>query len=233
MTNHAPRVIFVDGPNGVGKDYAVEQLTKALQLKSYDVTVFSAKKYLPPFIKDKRFFTFNFFDADKLSQILDAHIATINDIEEHVLTTPDNHVVIVNRSFLSALIYNYGIGADKNTPHTEAWRQMVSSDALASYKQYYRHVLSVKSALLLLHKFHDFDYPVYGDRYETFKEEEFAHFKKKVIERGQEAPDVQFDHQYLDYLLTSYRTPPITFVNLFENCVFTDSSNLSGITDLY
>lgn len=72
--NKQPKIIFVDGFNAVGKDYAIANLCKHLQDKGYNPIIGDPRYFLPKVMASKRYFTFKLFDKDVIEAITNGHI---------------------------------------------------------------------------------------------------------------------------------------------------------------
>lgn len=101
------KIMFVDGPTGVGKDYFIDKLYYHLS------TRFTEKKFKVVRATDmvlssntqteNRKYTLYDTEEDKVNEIFMGHLkmlASLNDLSKEFDT------IIVNRSFLSFLIYN-------------------------------------------------------------------------------------------------------------------------------
>ncbi|MDD2819138.1 MAG: hypothetical protein PHN51_10165 [Candidatus Nanopelagicales bacterium] len=224
-----PKALFIDGPNASGKDYTIEQLDAALTAKGYLVKHACCKTHLPSFIQHKRYFTYNFFNPSQIHQVLTAHMKTIDDVATLLQENrSQDTVVLINRSILTALIYNFGLIDDESTPN----RIHQSQEAFEKFRQHFRSTLSAETGLLILDKYHDFNYAPYGERYVTELCEEVKHFKQKISQRAGDA-DKPFDAEYVRYLLGSYRRPDVQFLRLFNHCLFSHSGDLAAVLELY
>jgi hypothetical protein len=102
------KLVFVDGPNGVGKDYFIVNLVKLLKESSKTFVVKSIKDYMPEgnlLIStrqfNREFFIKSFYNTD----VLDAHIACVNDVIK-ITEQEEYDYILVNRSIVSYFIYN-------------------------------------------------------------------------------------------------------------------------------
>jgi hypothetical protein len=102
------KIIFVDGPNGVGKDYFIANLAKLLAENNKTYIIKSVKDYMPkdnPIISIRQF-SREFFRASLYNtDVLDAHIKCVDDV---IKTTEQEEYdyILVNRTILSYIIYN-------------------------------------------------------------------------------------------------------------------------------
>ena len=108
---HYPRIVFVDAPTAVGKDYFIERFVKALgdinsELK---VTVLRATDIIfneDTKTEDRKYTEYR-TESEKTKAIFKGHLQLATTIFEKLTSMTDrSDVVVVNRSFLSFLIYN-------------------------------------------------------------------------------------------------------------------------------
>ena len=116
-----PRVIFVDGPNGFGKDYLLERLSKGLKDIHHPNKTVDPRWKLPSSIQNKRLYYFHSSSAKEILEILQAHIEHLEEIRKLVSRDP-GLIVISNRSFLSAICHNfYHLSQDEINHHTNVY----------------------------------------------------------------------------------------------------------------
>lgn len=106
-----PRVVFVDAPTAVGKDYFIDRFVTALRginpelkvtvLRATDIVLNETTK-----TEDRKYTAYQ-TEADKTKAIFTGHLQLATTIFEKLTSSTDrSDVVVVNRSFLSFLIYN-------------------------------------------------------------------------------------------------------------------------------
>jgi hypothetical protein len=102
------KIVFVDGPNGIGKDYFIANFAKLLAENNKTYIIKSVKDYMPrdnPIISIRQF-SREFFKASFFStSVLDAHI----DCVDGVIKTAEQEeydYILVNRSVVSYVVYN-------------------------------------------------------------------------------------------------------------------------------
>jgi thymidylate kinase len=102
------KIVFVDGPNGVGKDYFIANLAKLLAENNKTYIIKGIKDYMPkdnPIINirqfSKEFFKTSFYNTD----VLDAHIKCVDDVIK-TAEQEEYDYILVNRSIVSYIIYN-------------------------------------------------------------------------------------------------------------------------------
>lgn len=95
-------IVFLEGPNGCGKDYFLEGLITLLEKDKVNYFTLEAKRYLPDNIINNRYNKL-LIDENKLQLFYYSHIRLLEDI--NILS---NHfdLILVNRSIISFLIYN-------------------------------------------------------------------------------------------------------------------------------
>lgn len=95
-------IFFLDGPNGAGKDYLVDELAPYLNKLKSDWVYVNMKSYMPTNISSNRYKNIK-SDFRSLDQILYGHISALADIKTNY---SDKSIVVVNRSILSFIVYN-------------------------------------------------------------------------------------------------------------------------------
>jgi hypothetical protein len=102
------KIVFVDGPNGVGKDYFIGNLAKLLAENNKTFIIKSIKDYMPkdnPIISirqfSREFFKASFFNTD----VLDAHIDCVDNVIK-IAEQEEYDYILVNRSVVSYVVYN-------------------------------------------------------------------------------------------------------------------------------
>jgi hypothetical protein len=105
------KIVFVDGPNGVGKDYFIANLAKLLAENNKTFIIKSVKDYMPkdnPIINvrqfSREFFKESYFNSD----VANAHKKCVQDVI-NMADSGEYDYVIINRSILSYIIYNITI----------------------------------------------------------------------------------------------------------------------------
>jgi hypothetical protein len=102
------KIVFVDGPNGIGKDYFIGNLAKLLAENNKTYIIKSVKDYMPrdnPIISirqfSKEFFKESYFNLD----VAKAHKECVQDVI-NIANNGEYDYIIINRSILSYIIYN-------------------------------------------------------------------------------------------------------------------------------
>jgi hypothetical protein len=102
------KIVFVDGPNGIGKDYFINNLAKLLTENNKTYIIKSIKDYTPrdnPIISirqfSREFFNASFFNTS----VLDAHIDCVDSVTG-LAEQEEYDYILVNRSIVSYVIYN-------------------------------------------------------------------------------------------------------------------------------
>jgi hypothetical protein len=115
------RLVFIDGPNGIGKDYFINNFTELLKENGKSFIIKSVKNYMP---KDnqlintrqfsKKFFKESYFNTD----VSNAHRKCIQDVIE-IADSGEYDFIIINRSVLSYYVYNITVPRDILKLHKE------------------------------------------------------------------------------------------------------------------
>lgn len=121
------KIIFVDGPTGIGKDYFIENLCKNLDIQKTDLNykVLRATDFVLKNAKseDRKYTTYR-TETEKIYSIFSGHLDMLCHINKFINSSEkDIDLIIVNRSFLSFLIYNIYpiINEYKNTDNSEIY----------------------------------------------------------------------------------------------------------------
>lgn len=161
-----PRVFFIDGPSGIGKDTYIEYLydyfTNELKLDKSRVKVLRATDYvLTDFTQSENRKYIQYQTAEsQLFHIYTSHFKLLEHIDQLFLDSIAD-VVIVNRSFMSFLIYNvFPIIKTtdlSNTPYEHAFEVYKHANFTFPYSEVYYCNLTFKNknakeATLLLEK---------------------------------------------------------------------------------
>lgn len=104
---HKTKVVFIDGPNAVGKTYFTDHL-EALYRETFPDKVihkFDASKYTYWKGRKERVHHTDVYPEEELRQMYLGHIRMISDIKKDVVSNqPD--LILVNRSFMTYNAYN-------------------------------------------------------------------------------------------------------------------------------
>lgn len=211
-----PKIIFVDGFNTVGKDHFIKALQETLPVRGI---LTDPRVWLPVFQKDKRYWDFVHRSDEENQAIYHAHLHQLRHMASLIEETmTSDSVLISNRSFVTALIYNFlpsefegrSIGGD------DGKREAV----LRSYRGLFQIAFPQEATLMVnLHQFHD-------GRYNTRVDN--VHQLKKNYQRRENNHQL-FNEYYLDYLIHSYQNPKPEVQSLYtywENCTSSDASTL-------
>lgn len=139
-----PRVVFVDGPTGIGKDYLIERLEEGLvNEKELSVKVLRATDFaLRNNPEEDRKYDGYETDEEKHDSIFKGHILLLEYIAT-ILEDDVDHtdVVIVNRSFITFLNYNLWQQqySDKRVAYLGMYKKAFAS-ILANYRSLYLQV---------------------------------------------------------------------------------------------
>jgi len=230
-----PSVIFVDSPNTFGKDYSIDVLADTLKDKGYDPVVYSNRIHLEA-IRRTRPFEFPSYTPEELDTIVDGHIRGLDDIGTLLkLDQTGKRVVLVNRSFLSALFYNFGYlpGKKKTQWEMQEDDNVYPREACERFAKHLKDVVPGKSYLCILSRYHDIPYPSYGFRYEEDIEAEVELFVKRTTTRSSVYPVTTVNRAFIRAMIASYRNPGIEALRLFDYSGFHHSGDLSGVLAFY
>lgn len=210
-----PKIIFVDGFNASGKDYAIDKITQELQARGYTPLLGDPRYFLPKVIASKRFYTFKYFDRETNTAITNGHILALKDYIDKLNAAPDNAVIVVNRSYLSTMVYNHVASTDDNYNDVG---EMISFfvDEEERFKEAYQKTIGDIRAVMFVLSRH-YDAP------ECDTDTSIKLLKEKILRRD---GTTSFDDLYLEYLLSEYSITPC----LFEELGITTTHGHSGQT---
>lgn len=219
-TQTLPRIIFVDGFNTVGKDYFIDKLQKALPCP---VTITDPRVWLPTFQKDKRYWDFVYRTPEDNAAIYNAHLHHLRHLRENLDSEIyKGHALVTNRSFVSAVNYNF-------LPSHHAGRPIGGDNLVRQrYIDTYQSVLQssfsdVPTLMVNLAQFHDT--PPDISRVHTIEQ-----VRKRMKERQS---DVLINDFYLDYLIQAYQEPGEQVKSLYTHWENATSSDTQRIVDKY
>lgn len=111
-----PKVIFVEGPHAVGKDYFIDNLKREISLKYPDkrVNVVRAADYMTPFVKNNRSYSSSEEQQYQIEKLFNCHLHLLESVRNFLICDKYD-IVLVNRSFLSFLIFNLNTECNNNT----------------------------------------------------------------------------------------------------------------------
>jgi len=105
----SPKIIFVDGPTGVGKDYFIEKLYNEYKTKfpNKKIKCIAAKDivFSTRTITEDRKYTYYNTETELIEEIYSGHIKLLNFLYSEI-TKNNFDLILVNRSFFSFIVYN-------------------------------------------------------------------------------------------------------------------------------
>lgn len=148
------QVIFIDGPNAVGKTYFTDNFEEQYRLRFPNAVIhkFDASKYTFWQGRKERVHHTDVYPADELRRMFIGHTQLIRDIKRDIVTTnPD--LILVNRSLMTFNAYNLRYDhLDQNSPEAMELKEMAetfNSMYEDSFKNYLRDVKTIYIGLTL------------------------------------------------------------------------------------
>lgn len=220
MNTSKPRIIFIDGFNTVGKDYFIKQLELALPKP---IKLSDPRVWLPEFQQSKRYWDFIYRSSEQNNDIFNAHLQHLQHLRELLDTLEHrDHVLVTNRSFVTALNYNF-----LPTHHNE---RVIGGDNFARqrYFEFYRNLIQgffsdVPTLMVNLHQFHDL--PAQATRPQTI-----AQVRARMQAR---VPGTLINDYYLDYLIDAYQNPSQDVRSIYTHWEDVTSSDASAVVQKY
>jgi len=109
MNSISPKVIFIDGPTGVGKGYLINDIKEKYTAKYPNNTtrVIEAKKIVfnEKTITEDRKYTHYLTEEELLDEIFKGHLRLLQYLKSELLNNSSN-LILVDRSYFSFLCYN-------------------------------------------------------------------------------------------------------------------------------
>lgn len=147
MLKNIPRIMFVDGPTGIGKDFFIDKLYRLLTLeKNLRVEVLRATDYtlIEAPEEDRKYGGYNTPES-VCHQIFNKHLDFLHTLKEY-LSSPDLvDTLLINRSVMSFFNYNLHNKSPELTKYyLELYRQEFK-DILGAYKSLYVQLVTPES----------------------------------------------------------------------------------------
>lgn len=220
MSKTPPKVIFVDGFNTVGKDHFIKDLFACLPAAA---TPTDPRVWLPVFQKSKRYWDFVYRSLEENQAIFNAHLLHLRKLRQ-LLDEPrlSDYVITSNRSFVSAMVYNY-------IPQSYNGQAIGGCDDQRRYfLESYANILQKEFAdvpmlMVNLNQFHT-SHPN-EERYQTL-----AELRRRVLFRE---PKTLMNDFYLDYLIDAYQNPDPQIKTMYTYWEDTDSSSAADVVAKY
>lgn len=231
-----PWVVFVDGPNGVGKDYFLSQLS-ALYQETYPDRKFSMAR-ATDFTKSQRLLRDKVFSGSELTQLFLGHLDLLNHIT-HTLRHAKPDVVFVNRSFASFLTYNI-------PRHLEVAHPTLKESAkerllgLPSRRTQYIHSLRLRQRFLetyvttFRNLFRNVPTLYIGLEFDPDLERSVVESVHRIALRDrQDGKPVSIDAAHIRNTVTGYASLEPRYFSAYEDHVFLDSGDAKWVMNQY
>lgn len=190
-----PKIVFIDSPNAVGKDYFIENFLKEYHGRhglNKNVVVLNAKDFLPTFVKDTRHYSNQLTSCHENVRLFLGHIKLLNYLRE-TITETDTDLIIVNRSFITFLVYNLSIEYElRKREATEEDNDLLNEkqEYITAYQRLFRNLFQSIPTLYV---------------HLSFNEDTVEGITDRVIERMKNRNDGKdIDRKWVTYLVESY-----------------------------
>lgn len=202
-----PKIIFIDGPTGVGKDHFINRFVCMYQttlktsivhsLRAVDVVLNKNSQS-----ENRKYTSYN-TPLELVKSIYNGHIELLTLLAKTAKELKNKKdTIIVNRSFLSYLIYNYYPALEEHgTPPTQAHRDLYSSVSPTAYAEKFKSIMTDIPTLFVNLKVGDEDN---GQSLETLITRARSRQDNKPIESA-----------WFLKLIEKYQNPPEDFKELF------------------
>ena len=205
-------IIFIDGPQAVGKDVFIENISAIYPAVAQDkkLVVLRATDFLTEAIKTNRYYaTSEDLTADIVSVFL-GHISLLSHAKK-LLNTGEADTILVNRSFASFMIYNL----EEAYAHNSDTRSV--PNYVSTYVQLVKQLFKRSVFVNLI---------VAGD----LLERKLDTIMYRIASRGE---DKVVDRAFLTNLITSYDSLDSDFLSAFSSYEKLTSDNYLYIISKY
>lgn len=216
----APRVIFVDGFNTVGKDHFISELCRLLPGK---VRVTDPRVWLPVFQNSRRYWDFIFRVSEENDAIFRAHVHQLRSIEGKLQDIfSSDSIIVSNRSILTAVNYNF-------IPAEYLDRKIGGDDAVRQeYIKTYDHLIKTvfpdtPMLMVNLNAFH-------GEKKDLTLSQCIHELRARMHERE---PNLLMNDFYLSYLIQAYKFPLQEVKDIFTHWEDATSDDAELIINKY
>jgi len=222
LESNSPKIVFVDGPTGVGKDYFIDNLKEVLNYKSDKiVSVIRATDIVlnSRTITENRKYTKYTTGELKSNSIFAGHINLLATINTKLNIKKECDLVIVNRSFLSFLIYNMYPIIDFERTDGSLFLKDQLKDFISIYSNLF-YTLFYKTPSLFINL-------VVGN-------DSLSKCVDIIVERissRKEKKDI--DREWLETLVLNYSSPDGNLIKIFNHYEVIDSNGFNFIADNY
>lgn len=204
----APKLMFVDAPNAVGKDYFIENFSKRYKqiFPSNTLIHVTAKDFLPSYVKDTRYYRYAQLTQQQCKYLFLGHLKLLVHLKE-LLDTNKTDLIIVNRSFASFLIYNMKVTTTNTSmyPHEDIVSD--TNEYISTYTDIFKSMFKQTETMFV-------------NLYISTLENQSEVIIKRVIQRN---PDAVIHENHIEYLVDSYNDIDIKLLSAFSYIENVDS----------
>lgn len=225
MHSCSPKLIFIDGPTGIGKDYFIDKLSSLLEhnnpskvistIRATDIVLNSYTE------TENRKYSYYTTDETKRNSIFMGHINLLCELNKQLFLTKEDDVILVNRSFLSFLIYNVysAINSVSGNNYTDRFLSAQLNDYIETYSNLYHALFNNKLTLFIN----------LGSQQTTLDD-----YIDLILSRIKSREDNKtIDVNWIKVLIEAFETPDSRFIENFSFYENIDSNGYSYIFNKY
>jgi len=225
MQSPSPKLIFIDGPTGIGKDYFIDKLSSLLEhnnpskvistIRATDIVLNSYTE------TENRKYSYYTTDETKRNSIFMGHVNLLCELNKQLFLTKETDVILVNRSFLSFLIYNVysALASSSGNNYTDRFLSAQLNDYIETYGHLYRTLFNDKTTLFIN----------LGSQQNTL--DEYVNLILSRIKSRED--DKTVDVNWIKVLFEAYETPDSRFIENFSYYEKIDSNGYNYIFNKY
>lgn len=225
MLSCSPKLIFIDGPTGIGKDYFIDKVSSLLE-QNYPSKVISTIRATDIVLNsytetENRKYSYYATDETKRNSIFMGHINLLCELNKQLFFTKEADIILVNRSFLSFLIYNVysAIASTSGNNYTDRFLSAQLNDYIETYSRLFHTLFNDKSTLFIN----------LGSQQTTFDD-----YIDLIITRIKSREDNKtIDVNWVKVLIEAYETPDSRFIENFSFYENIDSNGYGYIFNKY
>lgn len=225
MHSYSPKLIFIDGPTSIGKDYFINNLSFLLE-QNYPSKVISTIRATDIVLNsytetENRKYSYYTTDETKRNSIFMGHINLLCELNKRLFLTKEADVILINRSFLSFLIYNVysAINSASGNNYTDRFLSAQLNDYIETYSRLFHSLFNNKLTLFIN----------LGSQQTTFDD-----YIDLILTRIKSREDNKtIDVNWVKVLIETYETPDSRFIENFSFYENIDSKGYEYIFNKY
>lgn len=214
-----PKIIFIDSPNGAGKDYFINNFIEKYKQKypEHKITTLIAKNFLPKHISQGRHYSNDKSLSTGVDKIFLGHLNLLTEVNELVQSRTTD-LVIINRSILTFLAYNLNTQNNDLSFEQICIMKQEKEDYSILFSRIFKNIFKTTPSLFV-------NLTVFGDI-----ETKIKILTQRLQARSDNKP---IDKEQLNYLIDSYDNVNDVIKNTFTIFETLESGSYSYILNKY